>query len=80
VTVTVKLFAFYAEKFGKSEIDLDVGDHATVADVLRGLAPLPGSSVLPASPLVAVNCVYATAATAISHGDEIALIPPVAGG
>ena len=80
MTVTVRLFAVYAEKFGKSEIDLDVGDHATVADVLRGLEPFPGSSVLPASPLVAVNCIYATAATSISDGDEIALIPPVAGG
>jgi molybdopterin converting factor small subunit len=80
VTVTVRLFAVYAEKFGKSKIDLELGDHATVADVLRGLEPLPGSSVLPPSPLVAVNCVYATAATAISDGDEVALIPPVAGG
>ena len=80
MTVTVRLFAVYAEKFGKSEIDLDVGDNATVADVLRGLTPFPGSSVLPSSPLVAVNCVYATSATAISDGDEIALIPPVAGG
>ena len=80
MTVTVRLFAVYAEKFGKSQIDIDVGESATVGDVLRGLAKYSGSSALPPSPLVAVNCVYATAATPVNDGDEVAIIPPVAGG
>lgn len=80
MTVTVRLFAVYAEKFGKSQIDIDVGESATVGDVLRGLAKYSGSSALPPSPLVAVNCVYATAVTPVNDGDEVAIIPPVAGG
>jgi len=31
-------------------------------------------------PLVAVNCSYASKGTAVRDGDEVALIPPVAGG
>jgi molybdopterin synthase catalytic subunit len=78
--VTVRLFASYAESLGKSELSLDVGNAATVADVVKAVAALPGADRLPSSPLVAVNCSYATSKTGLSDGDEVALIPPVAGG
>ena len=39
-----------------------------------------GLSKLPAKPVVAVNMDYAPLATALRHGDEVAFIPPVAGG
>ncbi len=35
---------------------------------------------LPAEPVVAVNREYASLATALRDGDELALLPPVAGG
>jgi molybdopterin converting factor small subunit len=78
--VTVRLFAVYAEKFGKSQIDLEMGRDATVADVVSALSGYHGASSLPVSPLAAVNCVYATPLTPVHDGDEVALIPPVAGG
>lgn len=80
MTVTVRLFASYAEFIGKSEIEMRVGEGATVGDVVRSIGASPGASRLPPSPLVAVNCVYATSGTRLSDGDEVAIIPPVAGG
>ena len=80
MTVTVRLFASYAESIGKSEVSLDVGDGSTVADVVRAISALAGGDRLPPSPLVAVNCTYAKGTTLIVEGDEIAIIPPVAGG
>ena len=80
MTVTVRLFASYAESLGKTEIEMRLHDGATVADVVQSLASASGAHRLPPSPLVAVNCVYATPVTRLSDGDEVAIIPPVAGG
>lgn len=80
MTVTVRLFAFYAEKLGQSELNLSLPQGSTVASAVRSLSSLPGASVFPAKPLVAVNCTYATWDTLLAEGDEVALIPPVAGG
>ena len=80
MTVTVRLFASYAESLGRSELELSVRDGATIEDVVRSLSTLPGAERLPPAPLVAVNCVYAARGTTVRDGDEVALIPPVAGG
>lgn len=80
MTVTVRLFASYAECLGKSAIDMELRDGATVDDVVSMLALLPGGERLPPSPLVAVNQSYARRGTLVKQGDEVAVIPPVAGG
>ncbi|MEO8194718.1 MAG: molybdopterin converting factor subunit 1 [Gemmatimonadales bacterium] len=80
MNVTVRLFASYADKLGRSRLELEMPDSATVADVTRSISSLPGAATLPPSPLVAVNCSYADARTSLSDGDEVAFIPPVAGG
>ncbi len=80
MSVTVLLFASYADALGAASLTVDVPDNATVADVLAAVAQRPGAELLPASPLVAVNQRYAASSTPVSVGDEIALIPPVAGG
>jgi molybdopterin converting factor small subunit len=80
MTVTVRLFASYAELLGRSEIELTVGENSTIEDVVSTLSGFPGADRLPASPVVAVNCVYAPRGTRLAEGDEMALIPPVAGG
>jgi molybdopterin converting factor subunit 1 len=80
MSVTVVLFASYADALGASSLSVDLPAEATVADVLAEIARLPGSELLPASPLVAVNQRYASTSTRVSPGDEVALIPPVAGG
>ena len=80
MTVTVLLFASYAEKLGASSIPLELAQGATVDDVLTSLQRLPGASRLPTQPLVAVNERYARRDHVLASGDEVAIIPPVAGG
>ncbi|HTR77308.1 MAG TPA: MoaD/ThiS family protein [Gemmatimonadaceae bacterium] len=80
MTVTVLLFASYADALGRSSVELDVGEGAVVGDVLRRIQGGPGGERLPPRPLVAVNQCYADLADRLHSGDEVALIPPVAGG
>jgi molybdopterin converting factor small subunit len=80
MTITALLFAAYAEALGRSQVDLALQPGATVADALASLRAFPGGDRLPPSPLVAVNLTYATADQALRAGDELAVIPPVAGG
>ena len=80
MSVTVLLFASYADALGAPSLTLELPADATVADVLAEVARRPGAGMLPASPLVAVNQRYAPASTRVRPGDEVALIPPVAGG
>ena len=76
----VLLFASYADALGASAIDVPVAPGATVGDLVRAVRALPGAAALPPAPLVAVNHAYARADRALAAGDEVALIPPVAGG
>lgn len=78
--ITVRFFASYADNLGLRATELTIGDGASVSDLLSSVAQLPGASALPANPLVAVNQVYAAPETRLNPGDEVALIPPVAGG
>ena len=80
MTVRVLLFASYADALGAPEVQLDVPDGASVADVLDRLRGLTAGKRVPSNPLVAVNERYAPAEQRISATDEIAIIPPVAGG
>jgi molybdopterin converting factor subunit 1 len=80
MSVTVLLFASYADAFGTSSLLVDLPRDATVADVLAQLRARPGADRLPPVPLVAVNQQYASVASAVHAGDEVAVIPPVAGG
>ena len=80
MSVTLLLFASYADAFGAPTLSVDLPDQATVADLLSEIAGRPGAHLLPKSPLVAVNQRYAQPSTRITAGDEVALIPPVAGG
>jgi molybdopterin converting factor subunit 1 len=80
MSVTVLLFASYADALGASSLSLELPANATVADVLADLRSRAGSERLPPSPLVAVNQRYADVGSAVREGDEVAVIPPVAGG
>jgi molybdopterin converting factor small subunit len=78
--VTVHLFASYAESFGANNLKIDLAPESTVADLVAELRALPGSYVLPPAPRVAVNRKFATLDQPLRPTDEVALIPPVAGG
>ena len=80
MTVTVLLFASYADALGKTSIELEIAPGSTVRDVLGALAQLPGGDRLPPRPLVAINEHYAAASAELRGGEEVAVIPPVAGG
>jgi molybdopterin converting factor subunit 1 len=80
MTVTVLLFASYADAVGRSSLELDVDEGATVRDVVDKVRALTGDNRLPPVPMVAVNERYATRESELRQGDEVALIPPVAGG
>jgi sulfur-carrier protein len=80
MTVRVLLFASYAEAFGKDEVSLDVPRGTRVGDLVDQLRTLSAVRALPPSPLTAVNATYASAMQVLADGDEVAIIPPVAGG
>jgi molybdopterin converting factor subunit 1 len=80
MTVTALLFASYAEAFGSDRVELSLDAGTTVREAVDTLRALPGGAELPASPLVAVNLEYAAADHRLMSGDELAIIPPVAGG
>jgi molybdopterin converting factor subunit 1 len=79
MTVTVLLFASYAEQLGKNSMTLELPEGARVNDALTQIKA-HAAGRLPPSPLVAVNQSYASISDLLRHGDELAIIPPVAGG
>lgn len=78
--VNVLLFASYADVLGRNSLAVDLPDSATVGDVVQQLMRLPGADRLPPAPLVAVNHRYAGLHQCVAANDEVAIIPPVAGG
>jgi molybdopterin converting factor small subunit len=78
--IRVLLFARYAELMGHTELGLEVSAPATVRTVLDTLRARAGGAQLPPSPMVARNRVHAQLDTALEDGDEVAVLPPLAGG
>ncbi len=79
-TVHVLLFASYAEGLGFETLDLTLPPPASVGAVIDHLRALPGGHQLPPKPLCARNLNHAHLSDALSDGDEIAILPPLAGG
>ncbi len=81
MSVRVLLFATYADLAGRESVDLSLSVPATVGDLLRQLrVVVPGTRGIPERPLVAVNQVHARLDSPVQDGDEVALLPPMAGG
>jgi molybdopterin converting factor small subunit len=80
VNVRVHLFAGYAERLGLETVRVALPAIATVADALDHVRSLPGGERIPPRPLCAVNLTHAALDTPLSEGDEVALLPPLAGG
>ncbi|MXX34045.1 MAG: MoaD/ThiS family protein [Acidobacteria bacterium] len=82
VDVTVLLFAAHRELAGgKANTVVTLPERSTVDGLLAELRARGGGwASLPRRAAVAVNRSYANGDTVLSEGDEVALIPPVAGG
>lgn len=78
--ITALLFASYADAVGASSIELALARGASVSDLVTTLRTFPGAERLPERPLIAVNQRYASYEQILHPGDEVAVIPPVAGG
>ncbi|MDX1395641.1 MAG: MoaD/ThiS family protein [Gemmatimonadota bacterium] len=77
--VRTLFFGVYAELAATREGSTELPPGSTVADLVVALRR--GSlDWLPDRVVVAVNQSYAEPGTALADGDEVALIPPVAGG
>jgi molybdopterin synthase sulfur carrier subunit len=81
VQVRTLFFAAYRDALGTGSLDLELPEGATVAQLVGRLrargAPFDR---LPATPAVAVNRTLVRADARLAAGDEIAFLPPVAGG
>lgn len=77
--LNVLLFASYADAFGTTSLPLELPDGATVEELLGHVRALRPETALPRA-LVAVNQEYARPGQRLHPSDEVALIPPVAGG
>lgn len=81
IRVRLLLFAVLRDIVGESAIELNLAEGSRPVDVwndlrVRHLA-LEGYQ---SPPLTAINEIYARADTVLRTGDELAFIPPVAGG
>jgi len=81
IRVNVLFFASYSDLAGRESAEVIVGSPATVGDVVRqARAMFPGAERIPERPLVALNQTHSKLATPVADGDELALLPPMAGG
>lgn len=78
--VRVLLFAGYAETLGREVLEVVVPRGATVAAVLARVRALPGGEQLPPRPLCALNLAHVGPEATVVSGDEVAILPPLAGG
>ncbi len=80
-TVRLLFFATFKDRAGCAQVDLDIPENASVADIKTQLAGLyPALSPLLNHALVAVNQNYAFDDDQVPNGAEVALFPPVSGG
>jgi molybdopterin converting factor subunit 1 len=81
MTVRVRFFASLRERLRQSAVEWQLADGSTVGDLWRALcARYPDLTVVGPSVSFAVNHEYVERDRKLSHGDEVALIPPVSGG
>ncbi|HLG04980.1 MAG TPA: MoaD/ThiS family protein [Gemmatimonadales bacterium] len=78
--LTVRLFARYADLLGTDRLEIPAQGISTVRDLLSRIRSLPGGAAIAETALVAVNLTQARADSAVTPEDEVALLPPLAGG
>lgn len=79
----VRLLAFAGARdvIGAGELDLPLEAPCTAAELLENVcARFPALTPYKGSLRVAINGLYAMPGDSVTFGDEVAIIPPVAGG
>lgn len=81
ITISLRFLARYAELAGRDGAVLELPQGSTVADAIAFLRddPALGPS-LPPKPLCALNFRQVRGDQPLAEGDELALLPPLAGG
>lgn len=81
MVVKVLYFASFRERLGRDEESRPLPEGARVRELWASLVEeVPQFAAFRAMPPAAVNREYADAATTLRDGDEVAFLPPVAGG
>jgi molybdopterin converting factor small subunit len=80
LTIRIVLFGSYAEALERETLELSFSGPTTVAQALERIRDLPGGNHLPAKPLCALNLKQAPLDSPLASGDELAILPPLAGG
>ncbi len=80
ISVRALFFGVYGELASGREITASMPPGSTVGDLVEELRAIRGHRWIPERVVVAVNQVYTDSETPLATGDEVAFIPPVAGG
>jgi molybdopterin converting factor small subunit len=80
ITVQALLFARYAELVGTDRMTLVLPQGTRAGDAVTRVRDAGPSAALPQSVLLAVNGRQAGADRLLMDGDELAILPPLAGG
>lgn len=79
--VTIRFFASHREATGRASVVADVPDESTVAEVFaRVSADYPAVTLTGRGVAFALNHEHVPGDAKVRDGDEIAILPPVAGG
>ena len=78
--VRLLFFAILKDITGKSETELSLPEGTVAGDVWTSMRSQYAQLAGYAQPMIAVNETYARPDTRLHDGDELAFIPPVAGG
>ncbi len=81
MTIRLLYFASFREASGTDEETRSVAEGTTVGALWEELrASAPHFANFRSMPAAAVNCEYVSAGRTLAENDEIAFLPPVAGG
>lgn len=79
--VKVRFFALYRELAGTKEVQIEIAKGTTVALLQRKVArEFPALRDRLENAIVAVNARYSPLDRSLKEGDEVAFLPPFAGG
>ncbi len=81
--IRIRLFAMLGEAAGADAVELPPppdGRVATLAGMMARKFPAVGKALGARKVLVVVNGRYASMASPVADGDEVAFLPPVSGG